>query len=161
MLLKRYIEDVTEATEDMIQRAAWDTVLRVLPLFLSFHIMVALGFYFILLFSLAFYFSCRQQFDRNRWFLKLAFWSLPLPWIAAELGWIVAECGRQPWSIEGILPTFLSASDVPSQTVFSTLVAFVLFYTILAVVDLKLLIKYVRLGPSKALGKKEEESHGL
>jgi len=33
--------------------------------------------------------------------------SLPLPWVAAELGWVIAEYGRQPWAIEGILPTRL------------------------------------------------------
>ncbi len=162
LLLKRYTENISEATEEMIQKASWDTVPQVLPVFISFHIMVALGFYFIVLFSGGFYFACRDQLDRYRWFLKLAFWSLPLPWIAAELGWIVAECGRQPWSIEGILPTFLSASDISSKTVLSTLIAFILFYTSLAVVDIKLLIKYIRLGPLKALGKQEEgDSHGL
>ncbi|MBS0185402.1 MAG: cytochrome ubiquinol oxidase subunit I [Proteobacteria bacterium] len=162
LLLKRYTDNISEATEDMIQKAAWDTVPQVLPLFLSFHVMVALGFYFIVLFTVAFYFSWTGQLEKHRWFLKMALWSLPLPWIAAELGWIVAECGRQPWSIEGTLPTFLSASDVPSKTVFSTLIAFTLFYTSLAIVDLKLLIKYIRLGPFNALGKKEKrESHGL
>ncbi len=32
---------------------------------------------------------------------------LPLPWVAIERGWFVAEYGRQPWVIEGVLPTFL------------------------------------------------------
>ena len=156
LLLKRYIDDVTQADEDMIDKAAWDNVPRVLPMFWAFHIMVALGFYFIILFLGAFYLASRDKLDRYRWFLKLSFLSLPLPWIAAELGWFVAEYGRQPWTIEGILPTFLSSSGTSSSIVMSTLIMFIVFYTILAVIDLKLLIKYVRLGPDQALGSERQ-----
>ncbi len=61
--------------------------------------MVALGFWFIALFTIAFWLSARSRCDRYRSFLRAAFWSLPLPWIAAELGWIVAELVRHPWVI--------------------------------------------------------------
>ena len=47
----------------------------------------------------------------------MALWSLPLPWIAAELGWFVAEVGRQPWVIEGVLPTFLAVSSLSAANV--------------------------------------------
>ena len=59
-----------------------------------------------------------RNFSR-RWLLRLAIWSLPLPWIAAELGWVVAEYGRQPWAIDGVLPTFLAASSVSAAQVSS------------------------------------------
>lgn len=157
LLLKRYINDVSQATEDMIDKAAWDNVPRVLPMFWAFHIMVALGLYFIVLFLGAFYLASRDQLHQYQWFLKVAFYSLPLPWIAAELGWFVAEYGRQPWTIEGVLPTFLSASGTSSGTVLFTLIIFILFYTCLAAIDLKLLIKYIRLGPVEALGHRKQE----
>ena len=64
-----------------------------------------------------------------RTFLRLALLSLPLPWIAAELGWIVAEYGRQPWAIEGVLPTFLAVSTVSAHNVMLSLIGFVLFYS--------------------------------
>jgi cytochrome d ubiquinol oxidase subunit I len=35
---------------------------------------------------------------------------IPAPWIAAELGWFVAEFGRQPWTVDGVLPTAMSVS---------------------------------------------------
>src|SRR5256885_1963218 len=44
--------------------------------------------------------------------LKLAVIAIPMPWIAAECGWIVAEVGRQPWIIEGVLPTALAVSNL-------------------------------------------------
>ncbi len=73
--------------------------------------------------------------------------SLPLPWIAAELGWIVAEYGRQPWAIDGVLPTFLGVSPVPAANVWLSLSGFVLFYSALAVVDVYLMVRMIRRGP--------------
>jgi cytochrome bd ubiquinol oxidase subunit I len=59
----------------------------------------------------------------------------------------VAEHGRQPWAIEGVLPTFLAVSPIPAGNVAMSLAGFVLFYSVLAVVDVYLLVKYVRIGP--------------
>lgn len=109
--------------------------------------MVALGFFFILLFAAAFYLASKHRLDRHRWFLRLAFLSLPLPWVAAELGWIVAEYGRQPWAIDGLLPTFLGVSTTSAANVWMSLIGFVLFYTLLAVVDVYLMLRVVRRGP--------------
>src|SRR5512136_2296255 len=122
------------------------TIPDVPVLFWSFRIMVALGFYFIALFAVAFYLSSRRKCGRP-WFLRLCMVSLPLPWIASELGWIVAEDGRQPWIIDGVMPTFLGVSGVPASNVAASLAAFVVFYTALAVVDVALLLKYIRKGP--------------
>jgi cytochrome d ubiquinol oxidase subunit I len=97
-----------------------------------------------------FYLAARRCCESRRWYLRVAFWSLPLPWIAAELGWFVAEHGRQPWAIEGVLPTFLAVSSIPAANVALSLAGFVLFYSVLAVVDVFLLVKYVRLGPVTA-----------
>jgi cytochrome d ubiquinol oxidase subunit I len=86
--------------------------------------MVFCGFYFIGLFLVAFYLSAIRQLDKT-WFLKMALYSLPLPWIAAELGWVVAEYGRQPWVVQGILPTFLGSSTLHTSSVILTLIGFV------------------------------------
>ncbi|MGH8752540.1 MAG: cytochrome ubiquinol oxidase subunit I, partial [Burkholderiales bacterium] len=79
---------------------------------------------------------------------RLALYSIPLPWIAAELGWIVAEYGRQPWSISEVLPTFLSTSNIEAGKIYFSLAGFIFFYTFLLVVELYLMFKYSRLGPS-------------
>ncbi len=150
LLLRRYTDDPTKATPEQIERAAWDTVPNVPVIFWSFRVMVALGFYFIALFAVMFYVSSRRAFEQRRWLLRLSFWSLPLPWIAAELGWIVAEYGRQPWIIEGVLPTFLAASPIPAGNVWLSLAGFFIFYLALLVVDIFLLVKYVRLGPAES-----------
>ena len=151
LLLKRYVADPRTADAATIARAASDIVPNVGPLFWSFRIMVALGFYFIWLFAVAFWNVSLHNFSR-RWLLRLMLWSLPLPWIAAELGWIIAEYGRQPWAIDGVLPTFLAVSSVSTAQVLFTLTGFVLFYSSLLVVDIMLMLRYIRMGPVGALG---------
>jgi cytochrome d ubiquinol oxidase subunit I len=149
LLLKRYTDDVTHASAELIDKAAWDTVPDVPTLFWSFRIMVGCGFYFIAFFALAFYFCQRRQIAKRRWFLWLAFFSLPLPWIAIEVGWLVAEYGRQPWVVEGLLPTFMGVSSVSATNVWISLLGFIFFYTILAIVEVYLMVKYIRNGPEK------------
>jgi cytochrome bd ubiquinol oxidase subunit I len=147
LLLKRYTDQVTDATPAQIHQAALDTVPGVLPLFWAFRFMVGLGFYFIALFALSFWLSAKRQLDRYPAYLRLALWSLPLPWLAAELGWFVAEYGRQPWTIDGVLPTYLSVSSISAGNVAASLIGFVLFYSALAIIELYLMVKYIRLGP--------------
>jgi len=147
LLLKRDMADPRKATDADITRAAWRTVPDVMVLFWTFRIMVACGLALIFLFAMGFFYSARRELDKHEWFLKFALWMLPVPWIAIELGWIVAEYGRQPWAVEGLLPTRLAASNIPPVDVWITLGGFVLFYSALLIADIYLLKKYIRLGP--------------
>ena len=148
LLLRKYTPNVVDATPEMIRKAAADTIPRIAPLFWSFRIMVGIGLILLFLYVSAFYFLAIRNLAPQRWLLKLALWSIPLPWIAAEMGWIVAEYGRQPWTIAEVLPTFLSVSNIPVSNVYASLAGFILFYTALLVVEMYLLLKYIRLGPS-------------
>ncbi|RXF73192.1 cytochrome ubiquinol oxidase subunit I [Hansschlegelia zhihuaiae] len=161
LLLKKIRPDVLNATDAEITRAAWSTVPPISPLFWSFRIMVGLGVFFIALFATAFVLASRGRIDASRTFLWVALLALPTPWVAAELGWIVAEVGRQPWVIEGVMPTFLAVSSVSAGNVWATLIGFVAFYSALAVVDLVLMVKTIRMGPDRLLGPARPESgHG-
>ena len=120
-------------------------------LFWGFRIMVGLGFSFIALFAMIFWDASHRNFSR-RWLLQLTVLALPLPWIAIELGWVVAEYGRQPWAVDGVLPTFLAVSSTSAAQVLFSLAGFVLFYSSLLVVDIILMRKYILMGPVKALG---------
>ena len=147
LLLKRGMDDPMRATPADIAQAAASTIPNVPVLFWSFRVMVACGFWFIALFAYSFWLASKRQLDRHRWYLKIALWSLPLPWLAIELGWIVAEYGRQPWAIEGVLPTALGVSSVSAAQVAASLAGFMIFYTALAVIDAILMLKYARKGP--------------
>ena len=147
LLLKRYVDDPRQATEEQITQAAWDTVPNVPTLFWTFRIMVGLGFFFILLMAVFFYLSARHRLDRYPWLLRVAVLTIPLPWIAAECGWIVAEVGRQPWIIEGVLPTAAAVSSLGAATVLITIIGFALIYTVLFVVEMSLMLAAIRKGP--------------
>jgi cytochrome bd ubiquinol oxidase subunit I len=147
LLLKKYTQNVTDATDEQIKMAARDTIPHVAPMFWTFRIMVAIAFTILFIFAATFYYTAKRTIAEKKWLLRLALYSIPLPWIAAEMGWIVAEYGRQPWTISGILPTHLSTSNLDVSSVYFSLAGFVGFYTLLLVAELYLMFKYARLGP--------------
>ncbi|HPH06953.1 MAG TPA: cytochrome ubiquinol oxidase subunit I [Methylotenera sp.] len=160
LLLKRYTQDVANATPEMITQAMNDTVPKVAPMFWSFRIMVGLGFLMLALFMTAMWYSIKGTFAQQPWLLKWALFMLPAPWIAAELGWVVAEYGRQPWTIYGILPTHLSVSTLSVNSLYGSLAGFIGFYTLLLVVEMYLMVKFAKLGPgSLGTGRYDNEVH--
>ena len=149
LLLKRQMADPRAATPQQIEAAGWDTVPDVGLLFWSFRIMAAIGFAMIALFATAFTLcSLRMHLDA-RWFLRLAVAAIPLPWIAIELGWVVAELGRQPWAIEGVLPTFLATSSLSRGALWTTLAGFTALYGVLAVIEIRLILAAIAHGPEE------------
>ncbi|NJD06209.1 MAG: cytochrome bd-I ubiquinol oxidase subunit CydA [Methylococcaceae bacterium] len=148
LLLKKYTEKVTDASEAQLAQAGDDTIPKVAPLFWTFRIMVVSGFTMLFVFAMALYHCATRTADQKPWLLKLAVWSIPLPWIAAETGWFVAEYGRQPWTIAGVLPTHMSVSHLSSGQLWFSMGGLVTFYTVLLIIELYLMLKYIRLGPS-------------
>jgi cytochrome bd ubiquinol oxidase subunit I len=146
-LLKKYVDDPRTATDAQIVAAANDTVPTVWPLFWGFRIMAGLGFGFI---GTMIYFFYRASFRRMKFprgALILAVVMIPAPWIAAEMGWIVAEFGRQPWTVDGVLPTAMSVSHLTATDLLLTIVGFAALYTVLFIVEMGLMLKYIRKGP--------------
>jgi cytochrome d ubiquinol oxidase subunit I len=146
MLLKRHVADPRSATDQQILLAAKDTIPNVPVMFWLFRIMAGLGFFFIGFFALAFYCASACKFSKP-WFLKIAVAIMPLPWIAIEFGWMLAEIGRQPWAVEGVLPTFLAASSLSISQIWTTIIGFTLLYGTLAVIEVRLMIATIRKGP--------------
>lgn len=148
LLLKRYVEDPATASDAQIAEAARKAIPAVAPMFWSFRLMVGLGIYMFILLALGFWFNARRVIEKKRWLLRLFLYSIPAPWIAAELGWFVAEFGRQPWSINNVLPTFMAVSDLSRADLIFSMTSFVLLYTVFLIAEVYLMVKYARLGPS-------------
>ena len=146
LLLKRHVADPRQASTALIQKTAWDTVPNVPVMFWSFRTMAGIGFLMIGLFATAFVLVTLRR-HQTKWFLVLAVAAIPLPWIAAELGWVLAELGRQPWAVEGVLPTFLGASSLSVAQLWTTIIAFTLLYGALAVVEVGLILRHIKKGP--------------
>jgi cytochrome d ubiquinol oxidase subunit I len=117
----------------------------VLLTFVSFRLMVALGTYFILVTILGL--VLRNKLLEYPLFLKLMMFSVPLPYLAIEFGWLLAEVGRQPWIVYGIMKTSAGVSPIDIVQVATSLIAFVLVYTLLGAVGYYLIIKKAVKGP--------------
>jgi cytochrome d ubiquinol oxidase subunit I len=148
LLLKKYTTKVVDASDQQVKQAALDSIPGVASIFWTFRLMVLSGFLMLALFVCAFWASTRKNEMSKPWLLKWALFSLPLPWVATQTGWFVAEHGRQPWSVGEILPTHLSASSVSTGDVWGSLLALIAFYSVLLVIEMYLMIKFARLGPS-------------
>ncbi|MCC4859920.1 cytochrome ubiquinol oxidase subunit I [Vibrio splendidus] len=148
LLLKRYTDTVTDATEQQIQQAADDSIPTVWPLFWSFRIMVGCGFIMLFVFGAAFLQTYRKNITQKPWLLKAALWSIPLPWIAIEAGWFVAEYGRQPWAVGEILPVTVAASSQTVENLLTSLALIISLYIVFIIVESYLMITVAKQGPS-------------
>ncbi|MCF7504987.1 MULTISPECIES: cytochrome ubiquinol oxidase subunit I [Vibrio] len=148
LLVKKYSDNVVDATEQQIKQAAKDTIPTVAPLFWSFRIMVVCGVLIFAIIGLSFVQICRRKIGTSPWLLRATICAIPLPWIACEAGWFVAEYGRQPWSIGEILPVNMAVSNLPVESLWISIGLVYLFYTFFLIVEMYLMVKFAKLGPS-------------
>ncbi|MBU0988388.1 MAG: cytochrome ubiquinol oxidase subunit I [Proteobacteria bacterium] len=116
----------------------------------AFKGMVGLGFYFILVTIIGW--LKRNRLVDSPKFLKLMLLSIPLPYVACELGWVVAEVGRQPWIVYGLMRTADAVSPIAKSQVLTSLIAFVLVYSLLGAAGFYLIFKNARQGPELETG---------
>ena len=114
--------------------------------FYSFHIMIILGGYFILFFIVVLILERRQLLEKLRWMLWICLLSIPLGYICLQTGWIVAEVGRQPWTIQDILPTYASISAIEVSAVQTTFWLFAILFTVLLAAEISILVKQIKKG---------------
>lgn len=115
--------------------------------FYSFRAMVALGFWFVILFILALILLLRNRIENKRWFFRVAIISIPLAYLASQLGWAVTEVGRQPWVIQDLMPTLTAVSNLNVGSVQLTFVLFAVTFTLLLIAEIKIMIKQIKIGP--------------
>lgn len=148
LLLKPYTDKVVDATEEQILKAAADTIPNVGPTFWSFRIMMIAGGLMLLLIIAAFVQNVRGTVGTKPLLLKALLWGIPLPWIAIESGWFLAEYGRQPWAVYEVLPTGIANSALTTADLWIAIGLLCGLYTLFLVVEMYLMFKYGRLGPS-------------
>ncbi len=117
--------------------------------FYSFHIMVILGFYFILLFVVVWFLFYKKKIEDYKWFLWICVLSIPLGYVVGEAGWIVAELGRQPWAIQDVLPVQAALSSISVESVKLTLFIFLALFTALLVAEIRIMLNQIKKGPDE------------
>jgi cytochrome d ubiquinol oxidase subunit I len=115
--------------------------------FYSFHLMVILGFLFIIIFATALYLLFKGTIVISRWFLWIALLAVPLPYLAGELGWVLAEVGRQPWIIQDLMSVSGAVSQITSGSVIATFILFAVLFTMLLIAEVSILVKQIKTGP--------------
>jgi len=120
----------------------------VLPTFLSFRIMVALGTLFPLLMIIGWF--KRNKLEESPTYLKIMMWSIPLPYLAIQMGWLLAEIGRQPWIVYGLMRTSDAVSPVSTLQVATTLGGFFVVYGLLGALGFYLIATNAKKGPALA-----------
>ena len=112
--------------------------------FTTFRLMVILGSYFLLFYIFTIALTYKPQLlERWRWFQLTAMISVPFMWVCSEAGWAVAEVGRQPWTIQDLLPTCAAISDIPASSVVTTFWMFAAVFTILLVAEVSIMCHFV------------------
>ncbi|TNF33198.1 MAG: cytochrome ubiquinol oxidase subunit I [Deltaproteobacteria bacterium] len=122
-----------------------EDILPPIPLtFYSFHIMVGLGFWFVLLFVVLLWFQMTGEIADHKNWLRLGILSLPLGYLAEQTGWIVAEVGRQPWAIQDMLPVGVATSDLDAASVSVTFWIFLVLFTALLIAEVRIMLGQIR-----------------
>jgi cytochrome d ubiquinol oxidase subunit I len=115
--------------------------------FYSFHIMVLLGFYFLLLLVVVLLSIYRNTIEKQKFVLWLCIFTIPLTYIASQAGWVLAEMGRQPWVIQDLLPTMAAISHINTSSVMITFFLFLILFTSLLVAELSIMFRQIKIGP--------------
>ena len=129
--------------------------------FYAFRVMVGGGCLFVLLFLIMlspFPTSQENEIEGDskkkklsllggRWRGTFAILCIPVAYIVSEAGWLVAEFGRQPWTIQDMLPTWVGVSEVGSSAVMTTFVLFLILFTTLLAVEINIMCKTIKKGP--------------
>ena len=124
--------------------------------FWAFRVMVGVGCLFILFFAVILavtykwpkaLFGKRDITALPAWHYWVAIALIPLAYIGSECGWLVAEFGRQPWTIQDMLPTWASVSDLQSSSVMITFFLFLILFSTMLAVEINILLKQIKKGP--------------
>jgi cytochrome bd ubiquinol oxidase subunit I len=124
-----------------------DVIPNVTASFYSFHLMVILGFLFIIIFSVALFLLFNGTISKRKWFLWIALLSIPLPYIASELGWLLTELGRQPWIIQDLMTVSKAVSRISTGSVITTFILFAILFTGLLISEVSIMVKQIKTGP--------------
>ncbi|MDE5727716.1 MAG: cytochrome ubiquinol oxidase subunit I [Duncaniella sp.] len=136
----------------------FDSVEQAIPpvglTYVMFRTMVYLGSFFLLLMAAALFLAYRPEvLERQRWLMWTAVATVPLMWICSQAGWAVAEVGRQPWTVQDLLPTMAAVSDLSTSSVVLTFWIFAAVFTVLLVAEVSIMCRTIAKGSKSDLQK--------
>ena len=113
----------------------------------NFRLMMGAGFLTMLFAAMALWKTRGQGVVTSSMWKHIAIWTPLLPVLANSFGWIFTEVGRQPWIVNGLMTTQTGVSTtVDAASVWISMIVYTVLYGVLAVVELKLLLRYIKPG---------------
>jgi cytochrome d ubiquinol oxidase subunit I len=113
----------------------------------SFRVMVYFGSFLLLLMIFVLWMEWKGKLVNMKWLQWTSLLSIPLVYLCGQAGWIVAEAGRQPWTIEGMLPVNAAVSSVSVGAVQTTFFIFVAIFTLFLAIETRIIFKAIKQGP--------------
>ncbi len=143
------VKGIVDIQEEFEQRfGPGDYVPNVPVLYWAFRLMMGLGGAAIAIGVLGLWLTRGGRLPERGWMYGVAMLGLPAALAANIAGWLLTEIGRQPWTVFGELLTAASVSPGTSLgEVALSLTLFTAVYGVLAVVEVRLLLRYVQAGP--------------
>ena len=114
----------------------------------SFRLMIGLGSFIGLVLLLVLWFNYKNNLEYKKWLQYAALLCIPLVYICGECGWIVAEVGRQPWTIQDLLPVNVAVSGTNSAEVITTFFIFLGIFALFLLIEIRIMINAIKKGPT-------------
>ncbi|MBR7029155.1 MAG: cytochrome ubiquinol oxidase subunit I [Bacteroidaceae bacterium] len=131
-----------------------DDIVPSVPLvYWAFRVMVGFGSALVLILLLVVWFDYKKKLSTMRWLQWLGIAAIPMVYLAGQAGWIVAEVGRQPWAIQDLLPVNAAISSLSVSAVMTTFFLFLVLFTILLIVEVRIMCKAIQKGPELTVSK--------
>ncbi len=124
-----------------------DVVPPVGVVFWAFRFMIGLGMLMLLELIVVGWLAWKDKLADKKWLLIAALCCIPLVYICGQAGWVVAEVGRQPWTIQGLLPVNVAISSLSAGAVKTTFFVFLAIFTLFLVIEIRILIGAIKKGP--------------
>ena len=124
-----------------------DVIPPVGVVFWAFRFMIGLGMLMLLELVVVGWLAWKDKLADKKWLLIAALCCIPLVYICGQAGWVVAEVGRQPWTIQGLLPVNVAISSLSAGAVKTTFFVFLAIFTLFLVIEIRILIGAIKKGP--------------
>ncbi len=124
-----------------------DVIPPVGVVFWAFRLMIGFGMLTALVLLLCVWFGWKEKLNNKKWLLWAAIICIPLTYIAGQCGWIVAEVGRQPWTIQGLLPVNVAISSLSAGAIKTTFFVFLAVFALFLVIEIRIMIASIKKGP--------------
>ena len=124
-----------------------DVIPPVPVVFWAFRLMVGLGMLLALVLLINGWLAWKDKLGKQRWLLWIALFCIPLVYICGQCGWIVAEVGRQPWTIQGLLPVNVAISSLSAGAVKTTFFLFLAIFALFLIIEIRIMLGAIKKGP--------------